>query len=166
MKGIDLDKYKLAWEEEKSFDTKIVSEFELKKYLNKRSIGIVASFKIGLMIDFILKTILGISFLILIWLYSNHTGIILFCGSIFLLICCLIFLQFRTYRSIPGQKVYSDDIKTFLEKKIRFYRTKYFKSVYIAALSNPLIFIGGLLFYFRFKYSSVRSLEFIDIFVF
>jgi len=166
MKDIDFDKYKSAWEEEKNFDMKILSESELSKYLKKRSKGITNSFRIGLIIDIILKIILGISSIFLIWLYSNHAGIITLCSILFALTCYLLLFQFKTYDRIPRQEEYSKNLRIFLENKIRFYRTKYFKSVYIIALSNPIIFISGILFYFHFKYSGVRSLDFIDFFVF
>lgn len=162
MKDIDLEKYKSAWGGEKSFDNRIISGLDPAIYLKRRSKGIVSSFRTGLIIDLVLKCILGASFVVLIFLYSMHPGIISVCGILFCLICYLIFSQFKTFADIPGQLTYSDDLRTFLEKGITFYRTKYYKSLYISASSSPLVFISGMFFYNYFKYAGVRPMDLTD----
>jgi hypothetical protein len=165
MKDIDLEKYRSAWEEEKSFNVKILSRSEQGSYLKRRSKGIVSSFRTALAIDAVLKIALCISFITLIFLYSNQTVIVAACSILFALTGYLLLLEFKTYRKIPGHKEYSVDIRTFLERGIRFYRTEYFKTLYFTALSSPLILISGMFFYHFYKYAGVRALDFIDVLV-
>jgi hypothetical protein len=166
MKDIDFGKYKSAWKEEKRFNDEILPEADIKKYLNRKSKSLTALLRSGLIIDMILKIILGSSFVFLVWLYSNNSKILALCLVSIILIGYLLFLQIKTYKQIPGQKEYSDSLRHFLESKIEFYRKKYSIAVYINALSNPFIFLSGMLFYFQIKYSGIRPLQVDDYLVF
>lgn len=162
MKDIDLGKYRSAWKRERSFNEKVLSENEIKKYLKKRSSDITRSFKTGLVIDIVLKILLVISFILIPWLISNNTGIIVLCTVLSVIIIILILFQILIYRLIPKHSDYNDNIRNFLVSKVRFYKERYFKSVYVAALSNPLIFICGTILYFYFKYHELRPLQLDD----
>jgi len=166
MNEIDLGKYKSAWKEEKRFKDEIIPEAEIKKYLSRRSKGLTASFRSGLIIDMILKIILGASFGYLVWLYSDNSKIMVLCFASIILICYLLFLQIKTYKQIPRQKEYSDSLRYFLESNVKFFRLKYSRAVFINALSNPFFFLSGMLFYFQIKYSGIRPLQVDDYLVF
>lgn len=165
MKVTELDKYKDIWKDEKGFDRKILSDREVTGYLRKRSGSIRDSFRTGLLIDLVLKGILGISFLILTLLLPGTGVIQLLCGIMFLLTCYLIFMQIRTYFKLPGKRAYSENIKSFHEGIISFYRSRFIRSLHLSALSNPLIFISGMFYYYLFKYGMVRSMEAVDFIV-
>ena len=165
MKEIELDKYKQKWGIEKGFDKKILTDQEITRHLRKKSGSITASFRTGLIIDFIIKGILGISFLILPLLFPGTAAIQLLCGIMFLLICYMIFMQIRTYFKLPGKSEYADDIKSFHEGIISFYRSRFILSQHLSSLSNPLIFISGMFYYSWLKYGMVRSMEAVDFIV-
>jgi hypothetical protein len=159
MKKLDLAKYRLAWNEETRFNDLILQEDEIKKYLGRKSKSITASFRNGLILDIILKIVLGASFIILIGFYLNNLRIISICAVSILLIMYLMYLQISVVKQIPGQKEYSDTLYNLLESEIRFYRSKFSRSVYINALSNPLLFLSGVLYYNIFKYAGVRAFD-------
>jgi hypothetical protein len=165
MKEIEMDKYKQLWNNEKGFDKKILSDREISGYLRKRSRSITGSFRIGLLIDIVLKVLLGISFLILALLLADNATIQILCGIMFLLLCYLFFLQIRTYIRLPGKFEYTDNIKGFLEGIIRFYRTRFIRSLHLTGLSNPLLFISGMFYYFWLRYETIRSMDAVDFFV-
>jgi len=166
MNDIDLEKYKSAWKEEKSFNKETLTDSEIKNYLLKRSKGLTDSFKAGLILDNILKIILGASFVVLIFLFPGKFDILVLCVIAILLLFYLLWLNITTYRKIPRQEEYSGDMQNFLKSRIEFYRTKYLKTVYVIALSNPFVFLGGMLYYFYFKYGMIRPLQVEDIIVF
>ena len=166
MSNIDLEKYKSAWKEEKSLNKETLTDSEIKNYLMKRSKGLIGSFKTVLVIDIVLKVILGASFVVLIFLFPLKVEILGLCIASIILLIYMLWLNIVTYRKIPGQKEYSGDIMYFLKSRIEFYRTKFYKSIYVFALSNPFIFISGMLFYFYFKYGGMRTLQIDDVIVF
>lgn len=162
MDNNELEKYRQAWSKEKTFDRNILSDQEVRHYLGKRSKSLINSFRISLLFDIILKVILGISTVILIFLYLRSTGVLFTSLILASTIFYLLSQQVRIYGKIPGHKEYSDDLKSFLKLEIDFYRTIYFKTIYLAAFSNPLIVVIGALFYYYIKYSGSISLQFID----
>ncbi len=166
MNNIDLEKYKSAWKEEKSFNKATLSDSEIRTYIMKRSKGLTGSFKAGIILDIILKTILGISFIVLIFLFPGKTEILSLCIMAALVLLYMLWLNFSAYRKIPGQEEYSGDIQNFLKSRIGFYRTKFLKTVYVIALTNPFVFLSGMLYYFYFKYETIRQLQLEDILVF
>jgi len=166
MKDIDLETYKSAWKDERGFDHRVLSETEIKKVLNKKSKSITSLFRLGLTIDIALKLILGISFIGIIWLFFNDPGVIVLGIVSIVTIVSLLIFQIKTYKKIPQEKGHPESLRNLLESKINFYRLRYFKSVYIVAFSNPLIFISGMLYYFYFKYGEIRPLQIDDYLVF
>jgi hypothetical protein len=166
MENIDLEKYKSAWKEEKSFNKATLTDPEIRTYIMKRSKGLTGSFKAGLVLDIILKIVLGISFIILMVLLRGKIGITGICTGSILILSYLLWSDITTYHKIPGQEGYSGDIQNFLKSRIEFYREKFLKTVYVIALTNPFVFLSGMLYYFYFKYGGIRPLQFVDIIVF
>jgi hypothetical protein len=166
MEDADLGKYKSAWKEEKNFSQKKLSETDIKMYLNKRSSEISRSFRTGIIFDIILKTALVISFIVISRLLTGNSGIVWICIFSGIIIISLILFQVDTYRKIPKQNEYSVNTRDFLESKIKFYRGRYFKSVYVAALSNPFIFLSGSLLYYYIKYGVISTFQYIDYIIF
>ena len=166
MNESDLEKYKTAWKEEKSFNRQTLSDSDIRTYLLKRSKGLINFFKTGLVFDIVLKIFLGISFGFLIILFQGNIYVIALCLASIIVMLYLIWLNYKIYRIIPGQEDYAGDIRYFLKTRIDFYRTKYIKTVYGFAISYPFIFLSGMLFYFNIKYGAVRTLDGTDIIVF
>ena len=66
--------------------------------------------------------------------------------------------QVSMFHKIPRSDYSTDNLRTILESKISYYTKKYFRSLYVSALSNSLFFISGILYYFHFKYGEIRSM--------
>ena len=65
MKEIDLEKYRKAWKSEQSFEKSPLTEAGIQAFLKMRSKDINRLFRGSLLTDVILKSIIGISFVVL-----------------------------------------------------------------------------------------------------
>lgn len=166
MKAPDIDSLKSAWKREKGFDSPSLSESDIEKFLQKKSKGITHTFKTGLTLDVILKSLIGISLIGLAILFAGNPRISLYMFALLALILWSLWYQVRMYRNIPSDESSEPVVRRSLENRIHFYHKKYVKSLYIGALSNALIFVSGSLYYFYFKYGEIRALDLTDYLVF
>jgi len=166
MKPIDLDKVKAAWQNERGFEDKKLSETDIQQFLGRRSKDISRLFRTGLIFDIVLKSIVGVSLLGIIILFRTDMQALLV-GSIGLLLTLsAILYQGLMTGKIPESEGPDPVIRTSLENKINFYRQNYIKSLYVGALSNALLILSGMLYYFYFKYGEIRPFTWIDHLVF
>jgi hypothetical protein len=166
MNSMDLDHIKSAWAKEKSFEDKRLSEADIEAFLHKKSKDISRLFKVGLTFDIVYKGIIGISFVGILILFTGNQDIILMVAAILLGLIWAIVYQWRLIRRVPGTGASDPVIRTSLEKKVLFYHQHYIKSLYVGALSNSLIILSGVLYYFYFKYGEVRPFQWDDYLVF
>lgn len=161
-----MDSMKSAWKKEKGFENPTLSQSDIEKFLHKNSKDITQLYKKGLSFDVVLKSIVGASFAGLIFLFIENRQVTIAMIAILLLILWGIWFQVLMYRRIPQSGMSEPAIKNSLEKKVRFYRQRYVKSLYVGALTNSLIFVSGSLYYFYFKYGEIRPMELEDYLVF
>jgi hypothetical protein len=166
MSSIDLDHMKTAWKKEKGFEDKSLSKADIEAFLHKKSRDISRLFRVGLVFDIVYKGIIGLSFLGILILFSGNQDIILMVAAILLVLIWAIIYQWRLIRRVPGTGASDPVIRTSLENKVLFYRRHYIKSLYVGALSNSLIILSGVLYYFYFKYGEVRPFQWDDYLVF
>ncbi|MCK5067052.1 MAG: hypothetical protein KAR16_06430 [Bacteroidales bacterium] len=166
MKATDIDSLKSAWKNEQGFENKTLSQTDIEKFLQKKSKDITHLFKVGLTIDVVLKSIIGVSLMGIIILFSGNQQMVISMTAILGLILWAIWFQLKMYRSIPQTGMSEPAIRTSLEARIQFYHQRYVKSLYIGALSNSLFFISGSLYYFYFKYGEIRPMDIVDFLVF
>jgi hypothetical protein len=157
MKEIDLKKYRTAWKSEQGFDKAPLSDADVQDFLRKKSKDINKLFRGSLIIDIVLKSALGISFIILPFLFHSSPEMIVLSSTMICGIIMAILFQLRMIKKIPGTDYSAENLRTILESKISFYNKIYFKSLYVSALSNSLFFISGILYYYSFKYGEIRS---------
>ena len=166
MKSLDLDSLKSVWKNERSFEDRKLSEADIELYLSKRSKDIGNLFKTGLVIDIVLKGIIGLSFLGIILLFKEDPTLVILGSVIFLGIVWAIRYQWLMITKIPPTGIEEPVVRTTLEEKINFYHQKYIKSLYVGAVSNALIILAGILYYFYFKYGEIRPFQWDDYLVF
>lgn len=172
MKSIDLDKIKAAWKNESGFEDKRLSIAEIESFLSRKSKDISQLFRKGLIFDIVLKSVVGVSMLGIIILFKNSLPVILVCTAIILGIAWAIRFQWIMLGEIPeagaqGPSDTSDpSVRTTLENKINFYHQRYLRSLYVGALSNALLILSGMLYYFYFKYGEIRPFDWDDYLVF
>lgn len=163
---MDIEKYKAAWKSEQSFEKNTLSEADIQNFMKKRSKEINKLFKKGLLLDMVLKSTIGVSFIVLSVLYFSSMKVLIISSLLFAGIIIAIFFQGSMLRKIPYVDYVADNLRKVLENTINFYKNKYLRSLYVGALSSPLFIISGMLYYFYFKYGEIRSFEMDDYFVF
>lgn len=166
MKPLDLDKLKTAWKNEQSFEDQRLSESDIKRFLSKKSKGISQLFKMGLIVDIVLKTLVVLSFAGIIILFKENLNMVLLASAIILGLIWAIRFQWLMIGKIPQSGASEPVIRTTLEEKISFYHQKYTYSLFVGAVSNALIILSGILYYFFFKYGEIRPFQWDDYLVF
>jgi hypothetical protein len=166
MKSLDLDSIKTAWKNERSFEDRKLSESDIQRFLTKRTKDITQLFKMGLVVDIVLKILIGISFLGIIMLFKENLNMVVLAAAILLGLLWAIRYQWQMIGKIPQSSVSEPVVRTSLEEKIHFYHQKYIYSLYVGALSNALLILAGLLYYFYFKYGEIRPFQWDDYLVF
>lgn len=166
MKAQDIDAIKAAWKEEKSFEEHRLSEADIERFLLKKSKDISQLFRMGLVIDMILKSVIALSFLGIIILFRAKLNIVVMGSVILLGVLWATRYQWLMIKKIPPTGASAPVIRFTLEEKINFYNQHYMKSLYVGALSNALIILSGLLYYFYFKYGQIRPFQWDDYLVF
>jgi len=156
MKSIDLDTIKAAWKKESAFENKNLSKAEIENFLSGKSKDISLLFRKGLSFDIVLKSILGVCFLGIIILFKNNLPVILISLAILMGILWTIRYQWLMIGKIPEASIGDRTIRSTLENKVSFYRQRYTKSLYVGALSNSLLVLAGMIYYFYFKYGEIR----------
>ncbi|HKJ79739.1 MAG TPA: hypothetical protein VKA10_09390 [Prolixibacteraceae bacterium] len=161
MEILDLNKYKLAWKNEKSFQAEKLSEIEIHNFMKSAS-KIVGQYKRSLLFDMVFKGILLVSFLVLILLLKNNS-IAFLTNSFFIFIATLgLIWQIKVYKRVDKMSVAKENLKDLLRAYIDFYNGQYIKSIFVSALSSTLFFLGGSLLYLYFKYDKIPIFELDD----
>lgn len=163
---MDFDQYKAAWKSDQGFEKNTLSEADIQGFLKSKSKEIYKLFRKGLIFDIALKSVIGASFIVLVVLFFSSLKVVLTSSFIFAGITFAISIQGRMLKKIPIPDYAEDNLRKVLERTIGFYKDKYIRSLLLAALSNSLFIISGMLFYFYFKYGEVRPFETDDYFVF
>lgn len=166
MKDVDLDKYKLAWKKQETFHKETLSDEEIKAFMHSNSKNIGKLFKNGLRFDMVFKSLLALSFLGLVYLFVENDRVLIFNGFWIAVCFVTIIFQYKVYRNIPEEEVGHNNIRFKLNNLIDFYNRRYLKSLFIAALSGTMMFLGGIMYYAYFKYGEIRSFEWDDYLVF
>lgn len=166
MKTIDLEKMKTAWKNETSFENKALSEAEIERFLSGKSKDISLLFRKGLIFDIVLKSVIGASFLGIIVLFKSNLSVVLLSTAILLGLLWALSYQRLMIRRIPNRGASGQTVRSTLENKIGFYHQRYIKSLYVGALSNSLLVLSGMIYYFYFKYGEIRPFQWDDYLVF
>ena len=164
MENLDLNKYQLAWKNEESFQAEKLSESEIRHFMRSAS-KIVGQYKRSLIFDIVFKSVLLVSFLVLIFLLKNQSIAIL-TNSFFIITAAFgITWQTKVYKSVGKISVSKKHLKDILKAYIVFYTGQYIKSIFVSALSSTLFFLSGSLFYLYFKYGQIPAFELDDFIV-
>jgi len=166
MKEFNLESLKSAWQNEPSFNQTRLSQADIKRFLKSSSKSITQFFVTGLKIDIILKSLLSISFIVLMFLFSGNQSVLLI--SILLLVISLagIYLQLRNIRKIPVSNDAHEDLRSGLKSKIEYYHKYHIMALLVGALSSSLFILSGMMYYFYFKYNMIREFQWDDFIVF
>jgi hypothetical protein len=168
MEQINLNKYIDSWKKNsnKVFKGKQLSDSEIKNFMNGKSKDITKQYRLGLIFDISLKSILSISLVILLIIWGSDIKVLAI-GAVLLIINTVsMIIQSSFVKGLPKHNMSETDLRLLLESKINYYYTKYKKIIFIGGLSTPLIFLTGMLYYFLITYGYIRPFEIDDFIVF
>jgi hypothetical protein len=158
MENLDLNKYQLAWKNEKSFQAEKLSEMEIHNFMKSAS-KIVRQYKRSLIFDIVFKSFLLISFIVLICLLKNQSIAVLTNSFLISITAFGIIWQLKVYKRVDKISITTEHLKDLLRAYIKFYNGRYIKSIFVSALSSTLFFLSGSLFYLHYKYVQIPSFE-------
>ena len=165
MNSIDLEKYKNAWKNERSFDERKLSENELSKFMQSSSRSIVVLFKKGLVFDIFLKIALLISLVFLFFSFQGQSGWRYIIAFLIITILAGIFWQRKILRKIPVQTDKGLSALDKLREYIDFFYRHYISSIYVGALSGTFLFLTGAIYYLHSKYLNIPQFQIDDFIV-
>lgn len=164
MEDLDLIKYQLAWKKEKSFQAEKLSEIEIHNFIKSAS-KISGQYRRSLLFDIVFKTILLVSFIVIIILLKNQSIAIL-ASTFFIFIAAFgIIWQSKVYKRVDKINITEEQLKDLLKAYIKFYNRHYVKSIFVSALSSTLFFLSGSTYYLHFKYKQIPTIELDDFIV-
>lgn len=164
----NIKKYKDAWKNQSQslVESEQLREEHIMDFIARESTGIVAKYRKSLLVDVYIKAGLLLSFVLLAFLLKATGALI----GITLFLClasgAMLVKQIKFYRDVGLAENQSSPIKDSLESKITYLKKRWTKAIYLAATSSPLFFLSGSLYYFYFKYGTVRPFDMDDYMVF
>jgi phosphotransferase system glucose/maltose/N-acetylglucosamine-specific IIC component len=166
MNEFDLERYKAAWKGEPRFGRQALSTPEIEAVLQRESRTVTRQFRTGLLVDIVLKSVSAAALAGLLFLFRGNTAVSIMNTVVLAFTLFLLFLQWGTLQDVPRPRVAAESLKSGLETMIRFYRERFLRALYVAAVSGSLVFYIGVLYYSWFKYAGIRPLDTDDYIVF
>jgi len=166
MNEFDLKRYKTAWRNDNRFGERTLSANEIHAVMNRESKNVIRQLRTGLVLDIVLKSLAAVAIAGLLFLYrgsmpASTMNVVVLGFTLFLL-----FIQWKTLQDIPRPALAGDSLRSCLEKMISFYRERFIRALYVAAVTGSLVFYAGILYYSWFKYGGIRPLDIDDYVVF
>jgi len=158
MQELELNKYLLAWKNEKSFQEEKLSDIEIQSFMKSAS-KIEFQFRWTLLFDIVIKSVLLVSVFILITLFIDQSGAVFSNTFLLFLTAFGIYYQTKVYKSLVKISVSEENLKNLLSVFVDFYTGQYFKSVFISALTSTLFFLIGSQYYLYSKYGKIPILK-------
>ena len=166
MNDIDLERYKAAWKSENHFGRQALSADEMNRILERESKTITRQFRTSLLMDIVLKGIAAVTLVGLLFLFRGNSTVGLMNAVVLSFTLFLLFVQWKTLQDVPRPTLATESLHFCLREMIRFYRERFLRALYVAAVSGSLVFYIGVLYYSWFKYSGIRPLDVDDYVVF
>lgn len=166
MNDINLERYKAAWQGKEHFGTQSLSAEEIHRVLKRESNNISRQFRSGLLFDMVLKGIAAVALAGLLFLFRGNSTVSLMNTVVLGFTLFLLFVQWKTLQDVPRPSLAGESLRACLDKMIRFYRERFLRALYVAAVSASLVFYVGVLYYSWFKYGGIRALDIDDYVVF
>lgn len=163
MKEITLEQYRKSWKEENRFDEVFFSENDIQEFMKSSSSDLRNSYYRNIIFDLILKTILLLSLLLVMFLVESSKAVF-FIGVLLIISFIAILWLWRFYQIILRMDYKVGPTKSVVLHHLEIHRI-YIKSVFVIALTAPLTFISGSIFYLYLKYASFPEFHYDDFIV-
>ena len=166
MNETNLERYRAAWQGGQNFGKRPLDPEAIEAVLRKESKNITQQFRIGLLMDMVLKSLSAAALAGLLYLFRDNTILAWLNGIVLAFTLFLAFVQWKTLREIPRAATAGDSLRACLQSMVRFYRERFVRALYVAAVSGSLVFYVGVLYYSWFRYGGIRPLDVDDYVVF
>jgi len=158
--SFDIDKYKRAWQSEDKFEEDILSESDIRHFIQAGSTSILLTYRKSLVFDLVFKLVLTFSFCFLIVILKDLTLKSL--NFIFVLVTIFgIAYQWNTYRKVPASLGEMSSAMDTIQSLLNFHK-RYSRSIFVSALSSALLFISGSMIYLHLKYGVIPKFQWDD----
>lgn len=166
MDNNELEKYRKAWQNEAAFNAGSLTSGKIKQYLNRSLRDTRAYFFKGLVTDISVKSLLLVSLLLmgLIFPFQELPRYVLLFYTLLLIIG--VSWQVWVIRRIPKPNGITAPVTAMLSGYLEFYYRFYSRSVFVGALSAPILFMIGSTWYFLIKYQNIPTFQLEDTLVF
>jgi hypothetical protein len=161
-----LENYRSAWRQEQSFGIRPLGRDEINAVLKKESKSMVQQFRTGLVLDMAIKGVLALALAGVLFLVPASATLSSLNAAVLALTLFLMFLQSITLREVPRPGLIGNNLRNYLAEITWFYRKRFVRALYVAAVSGSLVFYVGVLYYVWLKYGGLRPLDVEDYVVF
>jgi hypothetical protein len=138
----------------------------IEQFINSRSHSIEDKISRLLQFDIVIKSIIGLSLIVNIFLYFNTYQVLAICVIVLLVLIGLIYFEMRTlnhFRSVVDPSLSArDNLSTMLS----FLKSRFDTATMAIASTGLFLMTSGMLIYFWMTYGRVRPLDAMDYFVF
>ncbi|MEE4218304.1 MAG: hypothetical protein V2I48_11895 [Xanthomonadales bacterium] len=166
MNDNNLERYRAAWRANEHFGNRALSADEIHQVLTRESNTITRQFRNGLLFDMVLKGVAAVALAGLLFLFRGNATVSLVNTVVLGFTLFLLSVQWKTLQDVPRPSLAAESLRAGLDTMIRFYRERFLRALYIAAVSASLVFYVGVLYYSWFKYGGIRALDIDDFVVF
>jgi hypothetical protein len=166
MNEFDLEHYRTSWQAESTFGGNELDPEQIEAVLRRESKSTSRRFRMALWLDIGLKGLASAALLGLLVLYRGNGGVSLLHASVFAVTLFLLFLQWKTLRSVPPEGLAAASLRDCMQAFVRFYRGDFLRALYVGAVSGSLVFYVGVFYYIWFRYGGLRPLDADDYVVF
>jgi len=163
---IELDDLKRIWKEGNMIQPPNYSIEEIDQFRKSRSRDFSKWIRSSLAIDFAIKSLIGITFIVLFFLFSDQIVERIVCLALAGLTFLLILIERPHYQKSIELDRTTEALQDALEAKLRFLKSYYFKIQFMVGLTNPLLVTAGSFIYYLSKYGKIPKMDFVDILVF
>lgn len=139
-----------------------ITKNEIDDFKKKKQTSIYSNLQSTCLIQVFQKIIYGLALFYGLFSFGNGNNITMAIAIILILNLLLLGIDFRLLAKIRRLKQANNPVKEVLKQLESFLQTNFFMYRFYAALSNPILIITGVLYYFHFKYGNFESLTELD----
>jgi hypothetical protein len=161
-----LDKLRDTWRSTNEFSTGPFDEAAVKQILARQSRDVNRQFRVALLMDITLKTVVAVALAVVLWLHRGHAGLTALNMSVLVGTLLCIGLERSALNAIPGPALGGSSVRSGLEAMLTFYRRRFSRALYLIGLSGPLVFYTGVVHYLWYRYGGLRPFDGADLAVF
>ena len=161
-----LDQLRSAWRETPAFDGARLEASDIDTLLRRQSRDVRRQYRVALLMDIALKTVIAVALVVVLWLHRHHAGLTALNTLVLLATLLGIGFERATLNAIPGSAVAGGSVRAGLQAMLDYYHERFRRALYLIGLSGPLVFYTGVVHYLWYRYGGLRPFDGADLAVF